>query len=116
MRATWPALVAMVVVMAGLAVLAADRSPGVAWIVFSFWAIIVLGFVIRGVAAALRRRSVRDAAGPAASAVDTYQNLYLGRKDLGPVVYGDETSPVAELTTDQRNPFEERIADVEGKD
>jgi hypothetical protein len=93
-RGWWVAL-ALIGPLAVLAWLAAMGSPAVFWVVLLFWAVIVVGVVVR-VFRGARRGGLRGGLGPVADGLDLAQDIYLSRP-RPPVTYGADT-PDPDLT------------------
>ncbi|PJJ55241.1 hypothetical protein CLV54_3378 [Compostimonas suwonensis] len=95
---SWVMLAVMVLITAFLAFAYASGGPVLLYAVIGFWAVIVVGSVIRGVRGYRRssaRNSVAAPAVPVVNAASTVQDMYLGRTYSGPVVYGVNADVVA---------------------
>ena len=105
----WPALGAAVIGVMSWAVLTGNDGvfPTVYWAVFGLVVLLVLWRVVR---AALRPgESATAVVAPGLQGLAEVQNVYLGRPALGPVAYGDDAEPVAELVVDRPDPLDEQV-------
>lgn len=99
-RDWWMAL-ALIGPLAALAWLAAIGSGAAGWVVLAFWAVIVVGVVVRVLRSA-RRGGLRRGLAPVADGVELAQDIYLSRP-RPPVTYGDD-GPDLTLVDDRPEP------------
>ena len=81
-----------------------NQSPIGAWIVYGFWGVVFISVVVRAMRPRAQGRRLQSGAGPAVQGMDEVQNMYLGRPDVGPTVYGSTGPPTTELTLDRTEP------------
>jgi hypothetical protein len=94
------AFIAPCVVLAWLSV----KGPLPGWITYAAWAVVAVSVVARAVGPRARGHRVREAVGPVFGSVSEVQDIYLGRPDVGPVVYGSDGQPGTELVIDRTDP------------
>lgn len=110
---SWVAVVVAlgaVLVLSWASITGADGVGATLW-----WAVtgtFVAALVWRVVRRVVRRDesvndAVRDTIAPGVRGLGEVQDLYLGRPDVGPVVFGSASGPVPELVVDRPDPLDE---------
>jgi hypothetical protein len=105
----WLALGAAIIAVMSWAVATGSDlvSLSVYWVVVGGVVLLVLWRVVR---AALRPgESARSVVAPGVEGLGEVQDMYLGRQSFGPVRYGDDSDPVAELVVDRPDPLDEQV-------
>jgi membrane protein implicated in regulation of membrane protease activity len=105
----WLVLGAAVVALMSWAVLTGNDGAAstVYWVVLGVVLLLVVWRVVRAV---LRPgESARAVVAPGMQGLAEVQDLYLGRQPVGPVAFGDEAGPVAELVVDRPDPLDEQV-------